>query len=60
MYLITYSTPERATCFLSNRTHKNIVNAWARYKHGAYLYFQGVNHKPRYIGYFFNGQLIKP
>jgi hypothetical protein len=60
MYLITYSTPEKANCFISNRTHVNIVKAWARHKHGACLYFQGVTHKPRYIGYFDNGKLIKP
>jgi hypothetical protein len=60
MYLVTYSTPEKANCFISNRTHKNIVTSWARYKSGAYLYFQGVNHQPRYIGYFSNGQLVKP
>jgi hypothetical protein len=60
MYLITYSTPERTNCFVSNRTHKAIVKSWAKFHQGAYLYFQGVSHKPRYIGYFANGELIKP
>jgi hypothetical protein len=62
MYLITYSTPETIGTVQINTTltHKALVKRCASRYDGAGVYYLGVNGKPRYIGYFANGELIKP
>lgn len=59
MYLITLSTPDRATTFVSSRTHKAIEKKYASSNDGKFLYFGGANGN-KYIGYFSGGKLIKP
>lgn len=61
MYMITSSTPERANIFISNRTHKAITKAYARFNEGRSLFFVSAVGKPvRYIGFFMEGSLVKP
>lgn len=58
MFVLTLSTPENASVFISNRTHKNIVKNYAVSHDGYSLWF--YNGKYKYIGVIISGKLIKP
>ncbi len=58
MFIIGYSTPEKAMTFVTFRTHKNLEKQWARHRDGASVWYNGVK-GTNYIGYFNDGKLIK-
>ena len=57
MFIIGYSTPEKANTFVSNRTHKNLCKKRAATKDGASIWHNGLK-GIRYIGYFNNGKIV--
>lgn len=58
MFVLTLSTPERASVYIANRTHKSIVKSYAASYDGYSLWY--YNGKYRYIGVIISGKLIKP
>ena len=58
MFVLTLSTPERASVFISNRTHKAIVKSYAASYNGYSLWY--YNGKYKYIGVISSGELVKP
>ncbi len=59
MYIIGYSTPDRAMVFTDNQTHGVLTKRFAKAFDGASVW-HNVAKGITYVGYFMHGQLVKP
>ena len=59
MFIFTLSTPDHANCFVSLRTHKNLLSAWAKHKEDHALYWVKHGKPAKFIGTIVNSKLVK-